>query len=51
MKLLTDLFSSGPGLMSIGGIIFIIGMAVFFIYFFFRKMDEEAREKQQKIKK
>jgi hypothetical protein len=43
MKRLTDLFSTDYGLMSIGGIAFMLGMAVFFYRFFMRKMDEDAR--------
>jgi hypothetical protein len=42
MKLLTDLFTTDYGLMSISGIIFMLGMAVFFIRFFNRKMNEDA---------
>ncbi len=43
MKLLTDLFSTDYGLMSISGIIFMLGMGVFFIRFFARKMDEDGK--------
>lgn len=43
MKLLTDLFSTDYGLMSITGIIFMLGMGVFFMRFFKRKMNEDAR--------
>ena len=42
MKLLTDLFSTDYGLMSISGIIFMLGMGVFFVRFFTRKMNEDA---------
>jgi hypothetical protein len=42
MKLLNDLFSTDYGLMSISGIIFMLGMAVFFVLFFIRKMNEDA---------
>ncbi len=42
MKLLTDLFSTDYGLMSISGIIFMLGMGVFFIRFFTRKMNEDT---------
>ncbi|NMM38553.1 MAG: DUF3149 domain-containing protein [Glaciimonas sp.] len=42
MKLLTDLFSTNYGLMSIIGIAFMIGMGVFFILFFKHKMAEDA---------
>lgn len=43
MKLLNDLFSTDYGLMSIIGILFMIGMAVFFVRLFLGKMDESAR--------
>ncbi|MFZ3127126.1 MAG: DUF3149 domain-containing protein [Rhodoferax sp.] len=42
MKLLTDLFSTDYGLMSISGIAFMLGMAVFFVRLFKRKMREDA---------
>jgi len=47
MKLLTDLFSTDYGLMSIIGITFMLGMGVFFRIFFKRKMDEDARNAGQ----
>ncbi|RCX11496.1 DUF3149 domain-containing protein [Extensimonas vulgaris] len=47
MKLLTDLFSTDYGLMSIIGILFMIGMGVFFVRLFLGKMDESARKAQQ----
>ncbi|MDF1480862.1 DUF3149 domain-containing protein [Extensimonas sp. H3M7-6] len=43
MKLLNDLFSTDYGLMSIIGILFMIGMGVFFVRLFLGKMDESAR--------
>lgn len=43
MKLLTDLFSTDYGLMSISGIVFMLGMGVFFVCFFKRKIAEDAR--------
>jgi hypothetical protein len=43
MKALSDLFSTDYGLMSISGIVFMLGMGVFFIRYFNRKMDEDAR--------
>ena len=43
MKLMTDLFTTDYGLMSISGIVFMLGMGVFFIRLFIRKMDEDAR--------
>ena len=42
MKLLSDLFGTDYGLMSISGIIFMLGMGVFFWRFFKRKMAEDA---------
>ena len=42
MKLLTDLFSTDYGLMSIIGIFFMLGMMVFFIRLFLGKMEESA---------
>jgi len=42
MKALHDLFSTDYGLLSIGGIIFMIGMGVFFYRFFTKKMNESA---------
>lgn len=42
MKLLTDLFSTDYGLMSIAVIAFMLGMAVWFRGFFKRKMAEDA---------
>jgi Protein of unknown function (DUF3149) len=43
MKLLNDLFSTDYGLMSITGIVFMLGMGVFFIRLFKRKMEEDTR--------
>jgi hypothetical protein len=43
MKLLTDLFSTDYGLMSIIGITFTIGMGLFFIRLFISKMNEDAK--------
>lgn len=42
MKLLSDLFSTDYGLMSIIGILFMIGMGVFFILYFKRKIAEDG---------
>jgi hypothetical protein len=41
MKALTDLFSTDYGLMSVGVIVFTLGMAVYFRAFFKRKMEED----------
>ena len=43
MKLLTDLFTTDYGLMSVTGIVLMLGMCVFFICLFTRKMNEDAR--------
>lgn len=43
MKMLTDLFTTDYGIMSIVGIAFMIGMGVWFIAFFKRKMKEDAK--------
>lgn len=43
MKMLTDLFSTDYGLMSAAVIAFMLGMAVWFVVFFKRKIDEDAR--------
>lgn len=40
MKLLSDLFSTDYGLMSITGIVFMLGMAAFFLRMFLTKMNE-----------
>lgn len=42
MKLLTDLFSTDYGLMSISGIVFMLGMGVFFLRYFKRKIAEDT---------
>lgn len=43
MKLLSDLFSTDYGLMTVVGISFMLGMGVWFIAFFKRKMNEDAK--------
>ncbi len=43
MKLLTDLFSTDYGLMSIGGIFFMLCMAGFFIRMFLGKMKSSGQ--------
>ena len=40
MKLLTDLFTTDYGIMSISGIAFMLCMAAFFIWYFNHKMAE-----------
>lgn len=44
MKLLQDLLGTDYGLMSISGIVFMIGMAIWFVRFFRRKIAETAPE-------
>jgi hypothetical protein len=41
MKLVSDLFGTDYGLMSVGAIAFTLGMGVFFLRFFKRKMAED----------
>ena len=48
MRLLSDLFSTDYGLMSIGSIIFMLGMGVFFLRYFSRKMDEDAKAAEKR---
>ena len=49
MSALKELLTTDVGLMSIGGIAFMLGMAVFFIRFFITHMNEdEARAKALK---
>jgi hypothetical protein len=43
MKLMTDLFTTDYGLLSLGSIVFTLGMGVFFIRMAQRKMAEDAR--------
>ena len=43
MHALRELFSTDVGLMSIAGIAFMIGMAVFFVRFFARHIREESQ--------
>lgn len=47
MKAMVDLFSTDYGLFSISGIVFMIGMAIWFYRFFNRKMDEAERAQQR----
>ena len=43
MKALTDLFTTDYGLMSVAGIAFMMGMAVWFAMYFKRKIAEDAK--------
>lgn len=47
MKAIVDLFSTDYGLMSIGVILFVIFMSVWFSRFFKRKMNESEQEQQR----
>jgi hypothetical protein len=42
MHALKDLFTTDVGLMSIGGIAFMLGMGVFFVRYFLRHMEEDG---------
>ena len=48
MKLMTDLFTTDYGLLSLGSIVFTLGMGVFFIRMAQRKMAEDARAANSK---
>jgi hypothetical protein len=43
VRALTELFTTDVGLLSIGAIAFMLGMAVFFIRYFLKHIDEDAR--------
>ncbi|HNU10731.1 MAG TPA: DUF3149 domain-containing protein [Rubrivivax sp.] len=47
MKLLQDLFGTGPGLMSLIGIAFMIGMGIWYVRFFLRKIDESSKQQEK----
>jgi len=50
MRLLTELLTTDVGLMSAAGLLFMLGMAVFFLRYFFRHMrEDEARAAQRKL--
>lgn len=42
MQALRELFTTDVGLMSVGGIAFMLGMAVFFVRYFLRHIREDA---------
>jgi hypothetical protein len=47
MQALKELFTTDVGLMSVGGIAFMLGMAVFFVRYFMRHMrEDEARARR-----
>jgi len=41
MQILKELFTSDVGLMSLGGIVFMLGMGVFYLRYFLRHMHED----------
>ncbi len=47
MHALKELFTTDVGLMSVAGIVFMLGMGVFFIRYFFRHMKEDAASAEQ----
>ena len=42
MHALKDLFTSDVGLMSVAGIVFMLGMGVFFVRYFLRHIQEDV---------
>jgi hypothetical protein len=42
MKIINELFTSGPGLMSAIGIAFMLGMGGFYIWYFLKHMREDG---------
>ena len=47
MKLFSDFFSTGPGIMSALVIAFMVGMGVFFVRYFVKHMDEDEKRAQE----
>jgi len=48
MQLFKELLGSDVGLMSLAGLVFMLGMGVFYIRYFLRHMrEDEAREQQR----
>ena len=47
MKALQDLFSTDYGLMSISGIIFMLGMGVFYLRYFLKHIEADAAKAAQ----
>ena len=41
MQILKELFTSDVGLMSLGGIVFMLGMGAFYLRYFLRHMHED----------
>lgn len=48
MHALKDLFTSDVGLLSVAVIAFMLGMGVFFIRFFLKNMEEDAKRAQKR---
>ena len=49
MRLFSELITSDAGLMSAAGILFMLGMGVFYFRYFMKHMhDDEARARQRK---
>ena len=44
MHALNELFTTSAGLMSVGGIAFMLGMAVFFVRYFLHHMQEDGEK-------
>ena len=47
MHALKELFTTDVGLMSIGGIVFMLGMGVFYVRYFFKHMKEDEARAQR----
>ena len=43
MKMLLDLFTTDYGLMSLAVIAFMLGMSIWFLFYFKRRMNEDAK--------
>ena len=50
MRLFNDLFTSDVGLMSIGGITFMLGMGAFYLHYFLKHMREDG-ERAARLKR
>lgn len=50
MRALTELFTTDVGLMSIGGIVFMLGMGVFFIRYFLKHIRDDAAAAEKAAK-
>jgi len=43
VRALTELFTTDVGLLSIGAIVFMLGMGIFYIRYFLKHIEEDAR--------